>query len=108
MRGEQGGEERGMKERRGLNPETDRQSFEEEEEEKGGEEKEEGRWIRVSEGWNRRRRDGVVERRGRDGGRDGEEEEKRKKNTQRDERSRSGKVKKVEKEEKSKGEEEFH
>lgn len=50
MRGVQGGEERGMKERRGLNPETDRQSFEEEEEEKGGEEKEEGRWIRVSEG----------------------------------------------------------
>lgn len=36
MRGVQGGEERGMKERRGLNPETDRQSFEEEEEEKGG------------------------------------------------------------------------
>lgn len=51
MRGEQGGEERGMKERRGLNPETDRQSFEEEEEEKGGGgEGGGGRWIRVSEG----------------------------------------------------------
>lgn len=41
MRGEQGGEERRMKERRGLNPETDRQSLEEEEEEKVEAEEEE-------------------------------------------------------------------
>lgn len=52
MRGEKGGEERGIKGKGGLNPETDRQSFEEEE---GGE-----RGIRVmkdetggegTEGW---------------------------------------------------------
>lgn len=48
MRGEKGGEEKrrgGVKGRGGLNPETDRQSFEEEDEEEGRE-----RGIRESGG----------------------------------------------------------